>query len=1269
LEYPDFLIQRQASLVLMVNRRLTYLKNAIKTARSGSLKWQVYFVAITFAFLLYSCGSQTDDSSREDRLETSIPITKSFEFGPEIKLDWEIRNVNAKTEKADFSLNKNDTRPFEINSFKSISSESSSHTFSWNDIENEGFGMDSALNQPYTFKKYILPEPVLSKIENPAYYEGSSNGLMQFVDEKRQLGSSITAIIEDKDGINWIASENGLTKISGGHIHTYDIFNQEGNSYERVINKMAVDKSGKIWLATAGLGLFVVDTKESVILKDNLNHNFWNVLVDHNGLIWAGAYEGLFIINPEELTYKWLFSTEEEIKGNYPFILEEDGLNNIWIGHQKSVSILNLDRRLRKRIGQKEGLDVEFVIKFLESDNGEMFVGNLGKGLTSISLAESSINRISNENGFYGTANDILIDALGRHWLFQNDSMFVYKPKEKKLKKIVTNAKADNGRQFAHHYIDNSGLIWIGTVDKGLLFLDSNGPLPQHLNISNNAEASNVFAIKEDKEGLIWLGSEQGVDIIDPKSGKIKSLHDFGTKSPSTKVNPSRIIQEISPTQLMVGFTNFGFVIIDKTENTVTKYSKSQGVPANISSAIKGLKEDFWFMSNGGIYNFDLNSKQLKSSTMATPIGESSHDILMDNLGQLWVGTEHGLLIINLANNTAKTLSEKEGLCHNEVLKLHKDDDGHIWVGTLDGISVIDTKSQTICNLGKQHGLSQETIFDLQSEGNKIFAGSNDGVIVINKPKESSQAWPMIAYGKREGYPFTDYMQMTAASLKNGALWWGVPPMLTINNQVPQIEATLPKVNITQVKILEEQVDFGKRDFAQNQLTEGDSLWNFNESLYLNNGSEEAGNHATLLSWDSLSSGFKLPLGLQLPYNRNVIQFSFHNEDLLGIDRKSYYYTLEGNGELWSRNTVENESQNFYNLSPGVYTFKVYTKGFSDSWSKPDELTFTVNPPWWQTWWAYTIFTILIASLLRAYIVFRSRNLVRANKKLEEKVSKRTKALSLKTNELEASLAELKSTQAQLIQSEKMASLGELTAGIAHEIQNPLNFVNNFSEVSEELLIELEEELTKGEIEEAKVISHDVIQNLQKIQYHGKRASSIVKGMLEHSRTSSGKKELTDINALADEYLRLSYHGLRAKDKDFNAEMVTDFDKEMPKIEVIPQDIGRVLLNLINNAFQAVHEVSATNTEGYKPKVTVTTELTANSQLLIAIKDNGPGIPDELKDKIFQPFFTTKETGKGTGLGLSLAYDIVKANGGEIKVSNTDVSGTTFEIILPQTNL
>ncbi len=265
-----------------------------------------------------------------------------------------------------------------------------------------------------------------------------------------------------------------------------------------------------------------------------------------------------------------------------------------------------------------------------------------------------------------------------------------------------------------------------------------------------------------------------------------------------------------------------------------------------------------------------------------------------------------------------------------------------------------------------------------------------------------------------------------------------------------------------------------------------------------------------------------------------------------------------------------------------------------------------------------------------------------------------------RTLELQNSLSDLRSTQSQLIQSEKMASLGELTAGIAHEIQNPLNFVNNFSEVNTELIDEAGEEIDKGNISEAKIILNDIKENEQKINHHGKRADAIVKGMLQHSSRGSGKKELTDINALADEYLRLSYHGLRAKDKSFNATMKTDFDETIGNINIVPQDIGRVILNLINNAFYAAPLPPARgfSDPDYKhvPTVWLSTKKVGD-KVFISVKDNGPGIPPKILDKIFQPFFTTKPTGQGTGLGLSLSYDIVKAHGGEIKVDTKENEG------------
>jgi len=266
---------------------------------------------------------------------------------------------------------------------------------------------------------------------------------------------------------------------------------------------------------------------------------------------------------------------------------------------------------------------------------------------------------------------------------------------------------------------------------------------------------------------------------------------------------------------------------------------------------------------------------------------------------------------------------------------------------------------------------------------------------------------------------------------------------------------------------------------------------------------------------------------------------------------------------------------------------------------------------------------------------------------------------------LETTLSDLKSTQTQLIQSEKMASLGELTAGIAHEIQNPLNFVNNFSEVNKELIGEMKDEIEKGNLVEVKALATDIESNEEKINHHGKRADAIVKGMLQHSRSSSGTKEPTDINALADEYLRLAFHGLRAKDKSFNAIIKTDFDETLEKVNVIPQDIGRVILNLITNAFYVVNEKKQQINEGYEPTVTVSSKKVGD-KIEVSVTDNGNGIPQKVMDKIFQPFFTTKPTGQGTGLGLSLAFDIVtKGHAGELKVETKEGDGTTFIIQLP----
>ncbi|MCB9271229.1 MAG: GHKL domain-containing protein [Lewinellaceae bacterium] len=388
---------------------------------------------------------------------------------------------------------------------------------------------------------------------------------------------------------------------------------------------------------------------------------------------------------------------------------------------------------------------------------------------------------------------------------------------------------------------------------------------------------------------------------------------------------------------------------------------------------------------------------------------------------------------------------------------------------------------------------------------------------------------------------------------------------------------------------------------------------------------------------------------VQLDFNQSTFSIDFLSVDYCNPQENQQFYFLEGYDAHW-RNAGKEQQAIYYSLPPNNYLFKVKAANAYGIWTEK-QFPLIIRPPWWKTWWAYALYAILFLIVLFFIHRYQRERVLRM-----ERERNKDRELA-QAREIEKAYTELKATQSQLIHSEKMASLGELTAGIAHEIQNPLNFVNNFSEVNQELSEELEEELKAGKIDDAISLSKDIKENSEKISQHGKRAEAIVKSMLQHSRTSSGEKELTDINALCDEYLRLAYHGLRAKDKSFNASYKLELDESLPKLNVVPQDIGRVILNIINNAFQAVQNEK-------NPIISVSTKQ-LNEHIEIRITDNGPGIPDSIKDKIFQPFFTTKPTGQGTGLGLSLAYDIVKAHGGKLKMDTKEGEGSEFIIQLP----
>jgi signal transduction histidine kinase len=396
---------------------------------------------------------------------------------------------------------------------------------------------------------------------------------------------------------------------------------------------------------------------------------------------------------------------------------------------------------------------------------------------------------------------------------------------------------------------------------------------------------------------------------------------------------------------------------------------------------------------------------------------------------------------------------------------------------------------------------------------------------------------------------------------------------------------------------------------------------------------------------------------IELPHDQNVFSFEFAAIDFVHPADNRHLFKLDGYDNEWRQGGAEHKAY-YFNVPPGHYTFRVKAANSDGVWAEKS-LVVVITPPWWRTWWAYALYSLVMLGSIYAIYRFQRQRLIQ-----KERERTRLKELA-QAREIEKAYSELKATQQQLVQKEKMASLGELTAGIAHEIQNPLNFVNNFSEANKELLLEMKQAIKQRAYEEVEAIAGDLEKNEEKINHHGRRADSIVKGMLQHSRVSTGQKELTNINALVEEHLRLAYHAVRAKDKTFNATLHTDYDQRIGKINVVPQDLGRVLINLFNNAFYTVCVKKQQLNGSYEPEVSVSTK-TENGKIEIVVKDNGTGIPSKAMNKIFQPFFTTKPTGEGTGLGLSLSYDIVtKGHSGNLTVTSKEGDGSEFVVQLP----
>ena len=1230
-------------------------------------------IAIIFYFFIAGCKNSVDIPFPADETAFQQPVSKPIHFGAETKIKWTDSVLNVKPTIKKFDFNKLPIKIFDSAGFLPFAKKPEEVAFDIDKLPDTAFDYNKLPSKTFHFETSILEQPKLIKAGHPYLKTGTQDLIYEFGEPQGLLGTNITSFFQDSKGFMWIATDQALYRYDGENLLSY--FN---GAVEPGIYSMMEDSKGQIWLSTFnGHGIMVIDTKHSLLKRLTKTNGLKPgavvyMLLDNEGRVWTTSFDnGITIIDEAHHTLKFLDKTSG-MQYNSIVGLAKDNDNNIWattVG--AGLNIIDLKKGKIRHLNKANGLSIDSLTGIVVDNMNRFCVAALDGEINIIDPHQKKILHYGPQQGLKKVLIVALLnDPKGNLWLCTGFGtnigvgVEIINP-EKGLIKILNTEKGIAGNHINNIGQDKYGQIWIATTT-GMSLVNRGGGNVEHLG------KKDISTMAEDNYGQIWIGmygADPGVDILDTAT---RMMRVFTKEQGLANDSLQNIIAEHGN---MWVATDGGVDMIDSARKTITHFGKAQGLATvNESNLVIDKGGRTWFGSNfarAGFDQYDPSTKMIRHFFLEHGVNDTTvSDIRMDKKGQIWVATfTGGAYEIDPEKNSIRYLDDAPGLKERYSKILLSDHSGNIWIGTNRGIYIVNANRDSVISFSTHEGLISNDVNSLNEYNGHVYVGTGSGLSIVTPPNSPNEKWQVHSFGKAQGINKAIATYQSNTITKKGQFIWGDKGISILNYDHKEKDA--PVTHITGVDIFNQPQHFTDRQLPN--LNDGDTIWSSKkDTFYLKdqspaNASFSSGNK---IQWDSVTDAYSMPVNLRLPYYQNYLQFHFTQLHIGSADTIWYRYILQGIDKKWGEKTYSPYSQNYLNLPPGDYSFKVASM-FNGKWGEPAAFEFVILPPWWKTWWAYTLYIIGFSALVWTLALYRSRKLKRENLLLEQKIA-------LRTEQLQHSIEELKSTQSQLIQSEKMASLGELTAGIAHEIQNPLNFVNNFSEVSNELIGEMIEEVDKGNTEEVKAIANDIKQNLEKINHHGKRADAIVKGMLQHSRASTSVKEPTNINALADEYLRLAFHGLRAKDKSFNATMKTDFDTTIGNINIIPQDIGRVLLNLYNNAFYAVAERQKKSVaqemtsfekmssleQRYEPTVSLSTKRLGN-QIFISVKDNGNGIPQKVVDKIFQPFFTTKPTGQGTGLGLSLSYDIVKAHGGEIKVHTKENEGTEFIIQLP----
>lgn len=1364
--------------------------------------------------LLTSCHRSGEVPAPEVFKEYPQPETVPLDLSESSPLHWDTLAKGA-IRPAVFPLDFSKIKgiPYDTSVFKPLPEKPFTSPFNFSTLPSRAFDLDKIEARSLEMKAQVLRKPPSPVPVEPHVRIAAATMDIREWQQITRLNLVIRGMQLNSAGILWLATSNGIYSIDGT-----DLTNVLPGF---VADGIFLDREGNLWTfdVTNQTKTVVVkiDFKNKKVERSLPGFNIGSLafmIMDKTGNIWiSGASTSPpLMINTKDMKYRML-GADAGFKSSryyYPYLDKE---NRVWYGSRNGIEIIDNSEKKVYQVNRSNGLIGDTVSAITADKKGRIWLAT-AFGTDVISANEGIITHYVVNRGGGIFSFRLLFDNTGLLWSCNQDGPGILNPDNLTFRNTGQVKGISNGLVTDMVEYKTGQIVFAGVTGNGSHSLYSIDQFGKTVHPFGN---TSILSTTEDSRGNLWVGTDSGLFVVDTFRSRY-----FKLNIKDGLANPS--IQSVTEQQgKVVITTNDGYNIFDPEKNELLRVNKKDGL---ITDSVYSLMADNdgneWIVGNSaGIIKYDATNHVFMQ--VDTKGGLNGNTIVQSlNIGNnkvVIVPVDGGPAIIDTKKNTIQTIKKNELINSFTYKGLMLDSKKRLWIygssgNTQYGLFMVDIPNNTLTHFATNEGLPNNLIYSALEFKGRVLVGTYQKVAIITPPESSAnKKWETSILANSENLKKNTNSYASDAISKRGNYIWGDDGLSIIYGIRADTSSALDVVK--GISVMGTELSFTNHDtFHRGDSLQEKELKSLSAAGYTTGGD---------IRWDSLSGPFYLPVNLSLPYDQNVIQFHFGEISEGRLDSIYYLYILEGIDKKWTK-TIKPETETYLNLPPGDYTFKVASRWKNGKWNKPAVYTFTIRPPWYMTWWAYTLFALLAALLLwlvvriqKARVIARERqrsevreaklnadaeNERRRNIELISEMGRDiTGSLSFKSiintvyghvnklmdasvfgvgiynkeknllefpatkengttlspysydvedpnrpacwcfrnkkrfivndfekehkeyiSDIEDTVAgnhassiiylplihkgncmgvitaqsfntnayndyhinileslatyaavaldnaetyrSLQTMQTQLVQSEKMASLGELTAGIAHEIQNPLNFVNNFSEVNIDLIDEMNEEIRKGNLEEVKDIASNIRGNEEKIIFHGKRADGIVKSMLQHSRSSSDTRVLTDVNNLCDEYLRLAFHGMRAKDKSFNSGMETKFDENAGKVNIVPQDIGRVLLNLLTNAFYEVNEKRKAEIEGYLPMVRIET-IRSEKNIQINVSDNGRGITEEIRKKIFQPFFTTKPTGKGTGLGLSLSYDIVKAHGGELSVSSVPGESTQFKIILP----